>query len=63
MTAETKYEKKVALVKSYPNSDPGVVDYYADKGYRGIIVEGTGLGHGCGAGELVTVPIVGRADH
>ena len=45
VTAETKFEKKVALVKSYPNSDPSVIDFYADKGYKGIIMEGTGLGH------------------
>ncbi|MGC8628796.1 MAG: Glu-tRNA(Gln) amidotransferase subunit GatD [Candidatus Micrarchaeia archaeon] len=41
----TGYEPRVALVKFYPNSDPGVIDYYVSKGYRGIIVEGTGLGH------------------
>ena len=45
VTAETKFEKKVALVKSYPNSDPSIMDFYAEKGYKGIIVEGTGLGH------------------
>ncbi len=44
-TAETSFEGKVALVKSYPNSDPGIIDYYADKGYKGIVIEGTGLGH------------------
>ena len=44
-TAETSFEGKVALVKSYPNSDPGIIDYYAGKGYRGIVIEGTGLGH------------------
>ncbi len=45
VTAETKYEKMVALVKSYPNSDPTVIDFYVDKGCKGIILEGTGLGH------------------
>ncbi|MCL5112742.1 MAG: Glu-tRNA(Gln) amidotransferase subunit GatD [Candidatus Marsarchaeota archaeon] len=40
------FEKKVAIVKLYPNSDPGVIGYYVDKGYKGIILEGTGLGHG-----------------
>jgi glutamyl-tRNA(Gln) amidotransferase subunit D len=43
--ALTKYEPKVALVKAYPNSDPEIMDYYVEKGYRGIIIEGTGLGH------------------
>ncbi len=39
------FESKVALVKFYPNADPGVLDYYMEKGYKGIILEGTGLGH------------------
>ncbi len=39
------FEKNVALVKAYPNSDPGIIDYYVAKGYKGIIIEGTGLGH------------------
>ncbi|EQD35245.1 glutamyl-tRNA(Gln) amidotransferase, subunit D, partial [mine drainage metagenome] len=45
VSAETKFEPKVALVKAYPNSDPGVIEYYSGKGYKGIIIEGTGLGH------------------
>ncbi len=45
VTAETKFDGKVALIKSYPGSDPEVIDFYINKGYRGIIVEGTGLGH------------------
>ncbi len=40
-----KFEKKTALVKIYPNSDPEILDYYVNKGYKGIILEGTGLGH------------------
>ncbi len=39
------YEPKVALIKFYPNSDPSIVDYYASLGYKGAIIEGTGLGH------------------
>ncbi|MGC8567822.1 MAG: Glu-tRNA(Gln) amidotransferase subunit GatD [Candidatus Micrarchaeia archaeon] len=39
------FEKKVALVKVYPNSEPDIIDYYVNKGYKGIIIEGTGLGH------------------
>ena len=43
--AKTNFEPKVALVSAYPNSDPQVLEYYLDKGYRGIIIQGTGLGH------------------
>ncbi|MCL5239382.1 MAG: Glu-tRNA(Gln) amidotransferase subunit GatD [Candidatus Marsarchaeota archaeon] len=39
------YEPKVALLKFYPNSDPEIIDYYVDKKYKGIIIEGTGMGH------------------
>ncbi len=42
---DNKFEKKVALVKFAPGQGPGVVDYYAKQGYKGIILEGTGLGH------------------
>lgn len=43
--ASTKFEGKVALVKSHPHSDPEIIDFYVKKGYKGIIIEGTGLGH------------------
>jgi len=43
--ADTKFEEKVALVKAYPGSDPGIIGYYLDKGYRGIVIEATALGH------------------
>ncbi|MFC1487514.1 Glu-tRNA(Gln) amidotransferase subunit GatD [Thermoproteota archaeon] len=41
----TAFEEKVALVKAYPDTSPEVIDWYVEKGYRGIIIEGTGLGH------------------
>jgi glutamyl-tRNA(Gln) amidotransferase subunit D len=39
------FEEKVALIKIYPNSDPAIIDWYIEKGYKGLILEGTGLGH------------------
>jgi len=36
---------KVALVKFYPGLDPAVIDWYVDRGARGILLEGSGLGH------------------
>jgi glutamyl-tRNA(Gln) amidotransferase subunit D len=38
-------EPKCALVKYTPGSSPEILNYYIDKGYRGIVLEGTGLGH------------------
>jgi glutamyl-tRNA(Gln) amidotransferase subunit D len=43
--AKVNFEPGVAMVKTYPNSDPEIISYYLKKGYRGIIIEGTGLGH------------------
>ncbi len=43
--ADTKFEEKVALVKIYPGQDPGILDYYLKKKYKGIVLEMSGLGH------------------
>jgi glutamyl-tRNA(Gln) amidotransferase subunit D len=43
--ADTAFEPKVAIVKFYPGCDPEIIDYYADKDYKGIVIEATGLGH------------------
>jgi len=41
----TGFEPKVAIVKMYPSSDPEILDFYKGKKYRGLVIEGTGLGH------------------
>ncbi|NTV27138.1 MAG: Glu-tRNA(Gln) amidotransferase GatDE subunit D, partial [Methanothrix sp.] len=38
-------EPNCALVKYTPGSSPEILNYYLDKGYKGIVLEGTGLGH------------------
>jgi glutamyl-tRNA(Gln) amidotransferase subunit D len=38
-------EPKCALVKFTPGSDPEILDCYINGGYRGLVLEGTGLGH------------------
>lgn len=45
VSADTAFEPKVAIVKAYPGSDPQIIDWYADEGFRGIVIEATGLGH------------------
>jgi glutamyl-tRNA(Gln) amidotransferase subunit D len=40
-----KFSDKVALVKFYPGLDPAVIDWYVEKGCKGILLEGSGLGH------------------
>ena len=39
------FSEKVALVKFYPGLDPAIIDYYVEKGVKGILLEGSGLGH------------------
>lgn len=39
------FDTRVALVKFYPNFDPDIIGYFVDKGYKGIVFEGSGLGH------------------
>lgn len=41
----TDIESKVALIKSYPGISSEIIDYHIDKGYKGLLIEGTGLGH------------------
>ena len=45
LDAKINFEKKVALVKAHPDLNPEIIDWYLEKGYRGIVLEGTGLGH------------------
>jgi glutamyl-tRNA(Gln) amidotransferase subunit D len=40
-----KFETRVALVKVFPNIQPDVINSLVDAGYKGIVLEGTGLGH------------------
>ncbi len=41
----TAFEDKVTILYYYPGMKPDVVDAIVDKGYRGIVIAGTGLGH------------------
>ncbi|MCQ2972368.1 MAG: Glu-tRNA(Gln) amidotransferase subunit GatD [archaeon] len=41
----TDIEPKVALIKSYPGIGEELINYHIDKGFKGLLIEGTGLGH------------------
>lgn len=45
VAVDGKIDDRVALVKVYPGLDPGVFDYYLDGGVKGVVIEGTALGH------------------
>jgi glutamyl-tRNA(Gln) amidotransferase subunit D len=42
---KSKFSTQVALVKFFPGMDPSVIDFYVQKGFKGILLEGSGLGH------------------
>jgi len=39
------FEEKVALIKFYPGMNPRLIEWHIEEGYKGLILEGTGLGH------------------
>jgi glutamyl-tRNA(Gln) amidotransferase subunit D len=45
VTINTAFEGKVTILYYYPNMLPDLVDAMVEKGYRGIVIAGTGLGH------------------
>lgn len=38
-------EEKCALIKFFPGADPKIIDWYIENGYKGLVIEGVGLGH------------------
>jgi glutamyl-tRNA(Gln) amidotransferase subunit D len=40
-----RIDDRCALVKFYPGMSPDILEYYRSKGFKGIVLEGTGLGH------------------
>ncbi|MFH0815220.1 MAG: Glu-tRNA(Gln) amidotransferase subunit GatD [Methanobacteriota archaeon] len=45
VTIDTKFDPKVGILYYYPNMQPDMVEHFIDKGYHGIVIAGTGLGH------------------
>lgn len=45
VTINTAYDDRVAILYYYPGMNPNMVDAIVEKGYRGIVIAGTGLGH------------------
>jgi glutamyl-tRNA(Gln) amidotransferase subunit D len=39
------FEERVTLLYYYPNMHPDIMDSLVEKGYKGIVIAGTGLGH------------------
>ncbi|HEY4673719.1 MAG TPA: Glu-tRNA(Gln) amidotransferase GatDE subunit D, partial [Nitrososphaerales archaeon] len=45
LESRSKFEEKVALVKFYPGFDKLLIETLVKNGSKGIVLEGTGLGH------------------
>ncbi|MEB3760515.1 MAG: Glu-tRNA(Gln) amidotransferase subunit GatD [Desulfurococcales archaeon] len=45
IVVENGFDDKVALIKHYPGRTSEIIDILVDKGFHGIVVEGTGFGH------------------
>jgi glutamyl-tRNA(Gln) amidotransferase subunit D len=42
---DAQYSDKVSLIQVHPGQDPNILEFYANAGYKGIIIELSGLGH------------------
>jgi len=42
---DAKIDQRVGMLYSYPGMNPDILDSMVDKGYHGIVIIGTGLGH------------------
>jgi len=45
LVLKPRFSDEVALVKFYPGLDPAIIDWYVERGCKGILLEGSGLGH------------------
>jgi glutamyl-tRNA(Gln) amidotransferase subunit D len=54
----TKMDEKVAIIYTYPGIDPAIVKHYLKKGYHGLVIAGTGLGHTPTTGKNSFLPVL-----
>ena len=45
LSLDNDVEEKTCLIKSFPGITSELIDYHIDSGFKGIVLEGTGLGH------------------
>jgi glutamyl-tRNA(Gln) amidotransferase subunit D len=45
IVVDTAYDDRITILYYYPGMKPDLVDALVDRGYRGIVIAGTGLGH------------------
>ncbi|MFB6088944.1 MAG: Glu-tRNA(Gln) amidotransferase GatDE subunit D, partial [Candidatus Aenigmatarchaeota archaeon] len=42
---DNEFEENIKLITAHPGSDGSLIDYLVSEGYKGIVVQTTGLGH------------------
>lgn len=52
------FNEKVAVIKFYPGQSPEILEHYVSLGYKGIIIEASGLGHVLTEGKDNWVPVL-----
>ncbi|HXY88142.1 MAG TPA: Glu-tRNA(Gln) amidotransferase subunit GatD [Candidatus Acidoferrales bacterium] len=45
ISIKSTMEPMCALIKFYPGAKPHIIDHFLSLGYKGLVIEGTGLGH------------------
>lgn len=45
---DVQYSDKIAVVKFFPGQDVSILEHYKEKGYKGIIIEASGIGQVAG---------------
>jgi len=58
---DDRLEEKVALIKVYPGLNPEIFDFYLERGYKGFVLEATGLGHTPTLGKFSLLPKIEKA--
>jgi len=58
VVADALFFEKVALIKFYPGQDPDILEYYRKKGYKGVVIEMSGLGHVISEGKNSWIPAI-----
>ena len=54
--SDAVFDDRVALIKFYPGQNPDILNYYKKKGYRGLVIEMSGLGHVISEGKNNWIP-------
>ncbi|MCB9358831.1 Glu-tRNA(Gln) amidotransferase subunit GatD [Candidatus Woesearchaeota archaeon] len=58
---DAKYEDKVGLIMQHPGLDPEIIDFYISRGYKGLVIAATALGHVAVHGDISLVDVLKKA--